>query len=352
MDRFAWMAQEAELSSAALTVQAQQVSPNDNGQLLWDVFFPRQNVDSVKFRALTDVQFRPTSDRREWNQRGRVIDMRTPAGVEWEMVPIESTFGINEREMQELEERTLGNEAAFRDIIRATIPQRTDTLVESNYRRIEVDAFTAWSLGQITAMNPQTGGTQTLALPFTDRYEDAGANWDNTDAYENLLAWLADAPDAMGGQVSGVMLRQAMFNMILQSAPNFFAPDSTLQMTRRQLEQNISDVLGVGFTFAINERTVDVYTDAGIVTSNVKLWPEGVIAAIPAGGRIGSTHFAPVVRAAQLSRQVPNAGIDVRGQTVFAESVNGGRGLLVEAQVNALPMPVERNLYVIDATPT
>jgi hypothetical protein len=346
------MAQEAELSSAALTVQAQAISPNDNGQLLWDAFFPRNNVDSVKFRSISDVNFRPTADRREWNQRGRVIDMRTPAGHEWEMVPIESTFGLNEREMQELEERTLGNEAAFRDIIRATIPQRVDTLVEANYRRIEVDAFTAWSLGQITAMNPQTGGTQTLALPFTDRYEDAGANWDATDAYENLLAWLADAPDALGGTPEGVMLRQAMLNMIVASAPNFFAPDSTLQMTRRQLEQRISDEIGSAFTFVVNERTVDVYTDAGITTAAVKLWPEGVIAAIPQGGRVGSTHFAPVVRAAQINRQVPQAQIDVRGVTVYSEPVNGGRGLLTEAQINALPMPVESRLYVIDATPT
>lgn len=351
MDRFAWMAQEAELSAAALTVQAQTISPNDDGRLLWDAFFPRNNVDSVKFATLSDIDFRPAADRREWNQRGRNIDLRTPGTQEWEMVPIEAFFMLGEREMQDLEERTLGNEQTFRQIIRASVPDRTDVLVEANYRRIEVDAFTAWSLGQITAKNPQTGGTQTLDLGFdTDRYQDAAAAWDDTDAYENLLSWLQEAMEAVG-DIEGVMLRQAMLNSIIASAPNPFSPTSTIAMTRRQITERISDELGTSFTFAVNERTVDIYNDAGVAVTRTKLWPEGVIAVIPRGGRVGSTHFAPVARAAQIARQAPQASIDVRGQTVFYETMNGGRGLNVEAQVNALPLPNEALTYVIDATP-
>lgn len=352
MDRFAWLAQEDELSPAALTVQAQTISPNDQGRLLWDVFFPRENADSTEIQTLSDVDFRPVSDRREWNQRGRNIDHRTPGGEAVEMIPIESFFQLGEYEMQKLEERTLGNEQAFREIVRTSIPDRVDTLVEANYRRIEVDAFTAWALGQITAKNPQRGTTQTLSLGFdASRYQTAGTAWSAAaNAYNEFISWLLDAIDAVG-PVQGVMLRLATLNTIREDAPNPFSPDSTIQMTRAQLADRVGDEIGSEFTFYVNENTVDIYNDAGVAVTRTKVWPADVVAAVPAGERVGSTHFAPVVRAAQLARAVPNAGIDVRGQTVVYESLNGGRGLNVEAQVNALPLPIESNVFVIDTTP-
>jgi hypothetical protein len=39
---FAWTESIDEVSPAALTVLAQAVSPNDNGRLKWDMFFPRK----------------------------------------------------------------------------------------------------------------------------------------------------------------------------------------------------------------------------------------------------------------------------------------------------------------------
>jgi hypothetical protein len=70
---------------------------------------------------------------------------------------------------------------------------------------------------------------------------------------------------------------------------------------------------------------------------------------IPAGGVIGETLFAPVARAYDIAAQVPNAKIDIRGQTVFYEASNGGRELTVECQVNAFSNPIERFVYVINA---
>ncbi|HSH45055.1 MAG TPA: hypothetical protein VK966_04325, partial [Longimicrobiales bacterium] len=143
---FTWIAQEEDLSAAALTVRAQAVSPNDNGQLLWDVFFPRSNVDSVKLSELTSLDWRPVADRREWNAPGRLIPMLTPTGRTLVMVPIESYFQIGEEEMQKLVEQNLSaSQQQFRQLIRATVPQRVEMLASANYRRIEVDAFNAWA---------------------------------------------------------------------------------------------------------------------------------------------------------------------------------------------------------------
>ena len=63
MANFAWMAQVAALSPAALTVRAQTISPNDNGRLLWDLFFPRVNVDSVRLSEINTLDDRPAADR-------------------------------------------------------------------------------------------------------------------------------------------------------------------------------------------------------------------------------------------------------------------------------------------------
>lgn len=124
MPKMHWVAAQDELSNEALTVRAQTLPINDQGRLLWDIFFPRNDVDSVKLATLTTTDFRPVSDRREWNQRGRLVDDRTPTAEQWEMVPIESYFMIGEREMQDLMERTLGNEALFQEIVATQIPDQ------------------------------------------------------------------------------------------------------------------------------------------------------------------------------------------------------------------------------------
>src|SRR6478752_6471360 len=138
---FAWIEQDRELSAAALTVRAQAISPNDTGRLLWDAFMPRRDVNSVRLRSISQIDFRPVSDRREWGARGRLIPLRTPNIDELEMVPIEAYFTLGEREIQELEERTNGNQTIFREIVGVDIPSRIDGLAQANYRRIEVDVF-------------------------------------------------------------------------------------------------------------------------------------------------------------------------------------------------------------------
>jgi hypothetical protein len=350
MARLTWMAQQEALTNEALTVRVQTLPFADDGTLLWDIFFPRRDADSVKVRTLTTTDYRPVSDRREWNQRGRLVDDRTPPTEEWEMVPIESYFKIAEREIQHLDERTLGNEALFQEIVSVQIPDRVDHLARSNFRRIEKDAFDAWALNTITAMNPQTGTTEVLSLNFAAaRYETVAVAWDGAaNAWDEFLLWLQRAVDLVG-PIEGVIIRLTDLNLIRAEAPHFFAPDSTLQMSRTQLTEQVQQELGTAFEFVIVENTLDLYDDAGVATTRTKLWPAQTIAVIPAGTAVGSTYFAPVSRAMDIAR---NAGggtpIDIRGQTVYQEVAGGGRDLTVEVQVNALPLPNEELTAVID----
>src|SRR6185503_21389455 len=107
---FTWLAEAEELSPAALTVLAQTLSPNDDGRLFWDIFFPRSDVDSVDLADMFTIDDRPAAERREWNARGRVIPVITPEARKMSMVPIESYDTIGEREIQKLMEGAFGNQ--------------------------------------------------------------------------------------------------------------------------------------------------------------------------------------------------------------------------------------------------
>lgn len=345
-----WIPDDEELSPAALTVRAQAIPPNDEGQLIWDVFLPRENVDSVKLKDVTTVDFRPASDRREWNGRGRRIPMIRPALRDISIIPVEANDRIDEEEMQKLGESANGNQGVIRDLIGVSIPQRVDRLVESNYRRIELDAIQAWTAGKITQRNPENAA-QTFDVSFgfdTARLNTAGTAWNDAgvNAYDLLQAWIVAAEDKVGA-IEGAMLRLATLNAILADAPNL---QNSVKMTRTELEDRIQQDKGGPFRLMVNENSVDIFTDGGTAYTRTKVWPAQKIAAIPVGKRVGSTAFAPVLRAMELANQVgPAAGIDVRGVTVYYEESNGGRELSIEAQVNAMPIPDEQKVYVTDA---
>lgn len=351
MPDFTWMGAEEELSAAALTVRAQTVDPTDQGRLLWDGFMPRRNVDQTKISSLTNQNVRITADRREWNQRGRYINLVTPPRREIEWIPIEAYFRLEEKEINDLMNEVRGNQALFRQIIGVRIPERTDILAMANWRRLELDVFEAWALGQITSMNPQTGQTFVVDYGFdASRYQVAGTAWDvATNAYEEFMAWWADAFTTLG-PLAGVMLRQATRDAIVADAPNPVpGVGADLRPTLTQVEQRIRDETGRPFQFFVNENTVDTFTDAGVTRQQTKVWPARMVAAVPAGFQVGTTAFAPVVRAYDISAQAPDAGVDVRGITVFHDVGGAGRDLTVEGQFNPMPDPFEERIYVIDA---
>jgi len=348
MSNFAWTNTIQNLSAAALTVRAQTISPNDNGRLKWDVFYQRKNVDSVDLEDVTTLDYRPTADRREWNQRGRLVPIKTPARRKVTIVPIESYYTWGEYEIQKLNERTLGNQALLADIMQATVPGRVDALAAANWRRLEVDAFQAWSMGTITQRNPQNAAETVIAsFGFSaSRYQTAGTAWNDVgaNAYNNLISWLNDSIDAVG-PIRGVVSRRNFLNEVLRDAP---AQTFGATMTLVGLETRIQDDIGSDFRFFPMEDSVEIFDDGGVTTTATKVWPAQRIAVVPAGTTIGNVAFAPVVRAMEIARQIPGAGVSVNGMTVYYDESNTGRELTVEAQVNPIPVPDEQKMYVMN----
>src|SRR5690349_8058519 len=334
-----------ELSPASLTVVAQTISANNTGRLRWPLFFPRKPVDSIDLNEVTTIDFRPTSDRREWNSRGRLIPDITPPTRKPSMIPVEGYYKWDEFEIQKISERALANSEIINQIIGRSIPGKVAQIVGANDRRIELDAFTAWATGTNVAMNPQTGTTHTVSYGFpADRLTTAGTAWDDNsvNAWDLLIAFIEDAQDKIG-PVAGVVLRTALHREIHADAPNTAL--GTI-IPRGQLADAVSNELGIPFNFFLFDDTLDVFVDGGTTTTTAHVWPAGYIAAVPAGGQVGNTVFAPVVRAMELVRSLPNSGIDQRGQTVYYEESVTGRDLTVEVQVNPFTVPNEQKLRV------
>lgn len=348
MANFAWVKLLRELQPAALTVRAQVVSPNDNGRLLWDQYMPRQDVDSVRMMDITTLDTRATADRRAWDAPGRLIPLETPNYREIRMVPIESYDKIGEEEMQYLMERSFGNANIVQEILQARIPDRGMNLAKANYRRLEVDVFRAWQSGTVIVRNPQDASkTYTASFGFDSaRYQTAGTAWNDgsVNAWNLLIGFLEDAEDAIG-PLGGVLTRSNVLDAILADAPELAGG---AMMTRAQVNEELSQRMGTAIELRRMENSVKIFDDGGITKTSTKILDAGKLMAFPADGRVGYSGFAPVVRAQELSQQVPQAGIDVNGVTVFHFEENHGKELTIEAQLNAFPVPDEQLMYVVN----
>lgn len=350
-----WLEEIQEVSSTGLTVQAQALSLDqiDPNQQLWHPgLAPYADADSIRLQQIFETDFRPVGDRREWNAPGRYIPVITPEIEFLEMVPIETEDRLAEQEMQKLNEQAGTNEQRFRELAMVSIPARVDQLVGANYRRVEMDFIEAWTKGTITARNPTKGGTaQTFSLGFdAGRIQTAGTAWSDSgvNAYDEFLAWLEDGEAEMG-QIPAVAMTRAVFRAIQADAPNPIPGISqTIRATRGQISQLIGDQLGHEFQININGATVDVFDDGGITYTRTRVWPAGYVAAIPAGGRIGTTYRAPVSRAIEMARAMPQAKIDIRGMTVYYDSLNSAKSAKIQCQANWLSLPSERNVWTIN----
>lgn len=346
---FSWLQEVEELSPAALTVRAQALSPNDNGKLVGDIFFPRKNVPSIKLRDVIITDDRPAADRRPWNGRGRFIPIQTPQRREITIAPVEGYDKIEEEELNLLAETADGDQARLQREMGVTLPERSDNLVMSVYRRIELDIFNAWLNGVITQRNPQTGDEISASYDFAvGRIQTALTPWGTggTNAYDELVAWYEEGISEVGPG-SGVALRISMMKRVLADAPTL---QGGVKMTRSQLADRISQDLSAPFAFYTIEGTVHRFVDGGIQKQKVNVFSDpNKLAFVPADRIIGATAYAPVRRAGDLARQVPEAGIDRNGVVIYYEPGNGGRELEIDAQGNILPIPVEQNVWVIDA---
>lgn len=348
---FNWINAEALLTNAALTVRAQARAALDLGAINSPSFFPRVDARSVKLRDITTLDARPVADRREWNAPGRQIPLRTPSFRDVEMLPVESFFSINEQEMQALMEGAAGNEAVFRSIVGPEIPTRVDTLATSNMRRLDIDAFRAWALGTVTVRDPQ-GATADKVVDF----EFAAARYVTPSAWTGTAgsgtAWtqfLAQTFNAQGliGSVKGAVMRLSTYQAIQYTAP--LRTGQAYPLSKAELESALSAEFGGPFTIVVFEDTVEVFNDGGQSYTSTKIWPAQRVAWIPTSGIIGSTFYAPVVSAYELAAASPDMKIDVRGMTAVKTIGNEGKALSVRCQVNALAVPNEQALYVVNA---
>lgn len=345
-----WLEEINGLGSAPLTVQSQALPFEEQDRFTFPVFFPFDDVNSVKVATLTTVDKRYVADFREWNQRGRFIPVHLPSVEELEMVPIESYDKIGEREIQELRERTLGTNAEiYRAQIAESVPDRVNTLTLANWRRVEMAAMEAWSKGTITVMNPATGTTYVLSLNFGSRIATAGTAWDvATSAYDEFITWAEDGEQQVGA-FSGAVTTRKVLKAIQDDAPNPVPGASTVRVGLDALEGFIADQLGMAsFTFFIMEHSYDTFDDAGTAHTRTKVWPAGYISLVNEGVSVGSTKRAPVARAMDLAETFPDAKIDIRGMVVFYETEGNGRVAVLECQANHLPLPQKEKVWSIN----
>ena len=358
MALLSWIERVRELSAPALTVRAQTVDPTLQNTLLWDQFFPPRPVESTELdEIMEEVDITEyVSERREWNTRGRPIPFRAPGRYKLEFIPIETYFEVMEKEINDLMLRFSGNAEMLANILAPRIPQRTERIAAANFRRVEKDAFDAWSTGIITRRNPQLGHlSQTFNFGFSaTRYVTAAPTWAGaTNAFNALLAMVPVA-DKMIGRVQGAIMRQATWDKVLADATAAISVSSTfpiLRLTTEEVEARLRAELRREFTVVIFEDTLTTFADGGLTnTTEVNRWPAETVGWIPAanGGAVGFTAAAPVARAFELIGQTGDGIIDLRGNTVYRFIENGGRQLMVECQLNYFPVPFEDRLFVVD----
>ena len=330
--------------AAALTLREQtRIDNRDTDELIWDALFPRADVDSIVLSEMRIPDYRPTADRRNWDGDGRLIPLVSGDYKEWEMLPIGTYFTYGERHLTRLLENFQGNADLVLNSLNARIPDRIETNVDADYRRLELDAFNTWTKGEIDVVNPQTGTAQTVSLEI-DPTRYPTEDWVSGNAYVAMLDAINDADRALRGGVGGAVLTQEVLYKVRNDAATFL---DVPRLTRTQLIDQFGSELGRDFSVRVESRTTEVFTGAGSARTETRYMEPPYVAFVPQSQAIGVSAFAPIGRAYDYVQQTDNR-VDVRGVSVFPEAKNNGKQLKVETQLNAMPVPREGWTYVID----
>ena len=337
----------SEIDAAEVTVREQAYLEQNPEDLRWTSLMPRANKRSIKIASITNSDFRPVADRREWNSTGRYIPMRDVKVEDLEITPIEAFFRYDERFMQLLMGENANRIDLAIEAARAALPARWRELAEACHRRVEIDTFDAARTGIITARDPRTGTVTNLEfIVDAARRQAAGAAWTDENAWDNFEAASEDAFDALGG-LSGVTITRQLLRMLLRSAP--VPVLAGFRQTKENLQSRMEDVLGTPFMFKVDRRQLDVFDGTGNAYTRTPVWNGTEILFHPPGGVVGEVAHAPVFRAQQMAGIASDTTLDQHGVTCFYEVENGGRSLKIEAQLNATPVPDEAKIYTYDA---
>jgi len=339
---FSFLENNALLSATNMTIREAARLAENPLDLRYRAIFPRINTDSVRLSEITLVDFRPIGGRREWNAQGREIPEKLGPARDFAMVPINPTHHIDERMMQLFGESG-AQEMLQRGIIGSltTWPTR---LADATERQLEAEAFEAWYTGKITVMDPKTGTTVLAALGFdpATTYPAAGTIWSDPgqNAYNNLLSGLQIAQSKFGA-VGAARMRRKVATEIAKDAPQ--GPNG-LRPTLSSVQERVREEGFPDFTLIVDERTYDEWVDGGSATTQKYYVPAGLVAYQPVSGVVGNTWVAPVVRAYDFlngaNRSLAN------GVVIFRSEKNDGKTLMIEAQENAIALPVEAWTYV------
>lgn len=346
MPAWDWLTKSKTLSAAALTVRAQTLPPDDNGELLYPLFFEKAAVNSMDAQEIVTLDTRPVASRREWNAPERRLNLELPETRDLEFVPIGADHLIGEKEIDALQNRVDGNEQAFRSIIGADIPSRAEMLATACHRQMELDCFEVWTKGTLTQVDPQTGNTYAVSYNIeSGRIQTAGTAWSAAaNAYNEFIAWLKDAYRACGS-LEGVLAKSDVYDTILADAPQV----NGLALRGADLVQRIKDDARIpNFEFFEHNGSVDLHANGGTKKVRTDVFPDRRLVAIPRGGRVGKACFAPVARAREIARQIPEAKINIRDVTIFYFGENDDKALKIVAQMNAYPLINDGKVFSIN----
>jgi hypothetical protein len=333
------------LQGRNLTIREQTRLASNPDTLRWPAIFPRRETRSVKVSEIVQREFRPIGLRRVWNAQGHEIPDLQPSRMDFEMIPINPKHTFDELYMQLLTERTMGVDAQIASVIMKDVDEWAQILADASYRQIEVDAFEAWALGAITVLDPVTKEATVVSLGLdAARYVTEGTAWATVaNAYTRLVYHIDAAQDMLGG-VGAIRMRRATLNEVVADAPT---STSIPRVTAGNIEQ-VLEQEGYGeIRIIIDERTYDKPTTNPLVTTPTKYVPTGRVLFQPPSGIVGATHFAPVARAFEYADK--DRRVNRNDVAIFLSPENNGKTLEEEAQLNCIPMPVEQNVYVVNA---
>lgn len=340
-----WIEQVNKLTAAALTKRVQMLDPTDNGALRWSTLFPRMDVNSHEVTDLITKDFRPVGSRREWDANGRRAKIVAPDTRKINIIPIETDDYLHEKEIVDLKDQFRNNQQMMIDELKVRIPDRADTLAMMCWRTLEKDAMDAWLKGYIDQEDPQSGKTYRTSFGIdADRQSVAGSAW-TSGAYAKFIAWLKAGKAQVKGGIIGVMTSSLVTQTIFDDAPVLA---SGQRMGYEEFYKDIRNRTGLNIAFVENDEQGDFFIDGGTKTEKRRFFDESYIALIPAGGAVGKAPFAPVSRAQDISSLVPDSKIDVRGVSVFHYPKNNGKNLLMQAQLDALPIPTDEKIWTTD----
>lgn len=343
-----WLEKARGLSSAALTVRAQTLPVDNDGTLLYPLFFKRRDVDSMDLNEILELDDRPTASRREWDAPERRIPLELPETKEVSMIPLGADDLIGEKELDKIDSGANGNEAVFQEVIGAKIPARGDRLAKACFNQLEVDCFEVAATGKLTQQDPQSARTFEVDYQIeSGRIQIVGTPWAAAaNAYVEFIAWLKEAKSAVGG-LEGVMATDDVFDTILADAPT--SAVTGLKLVGADLIQRIKDDAMVPrFAWFAHNGTVDAFVNGGVKKRRRNVFPARRLLAVPLGGQLGVAAHAPVRRARQISNILPEAKIDIRGVTVFHFGENDDKALKIVSQLNAFPVTNDGKIFSIN----